>query len=217
LWQTVQQLQEALPSCVAHLKWLQHCWCHYSRLIEPKLICNGSEGRRLRRLSTCNSPEITHKITISYKVEIFCMLLEDASWGALPHSRLLPCLYRSIWTFCRFRREIFPFPWLVCWYLSFVINICTDCAYCWSAESHHRIPKAFYWLQSVCWRPSGISKPNFVPSSSLLKFKIVTSNYGCVSFTKIVESLLENYSATCLPPDMYLLYTILGELSQFHP
>ena len=168
-----------------------------------KLKCNGSEGRCLRRLSTCNSAELTHIYTISYKVQIFSMLLEDASWGAHPHSCLLPCLYRSIWTFCRFRREIFHFPWLVCWCLSFVINICTDCAYCWSTESHHRIPKAIYWLQSVFWRQSVISKPNFVPSSSLLKFKIVTSDYKCVSFTKIVESLLENYSATCLPPDMY--------------
>ena len=74
-----------------------------------KLKCNGSEGRCLRSLSTCNSAELTHIFTISYKEVIFFMLLEDASWGALPHSCLLPCLYRSIWIFCRFRREIFLF------------------------------------------------------------------------------------------------------------
>ena len=205
LWQTVLQLQEALPSCVAQLESLRHCWWHYSRLLEPKLKCNGSEGRHLQRHSTCNSPELTQIITINYKVQIFCMLLEDASWGALSHSCLLPCLYRNIWTFGRFKRETFLFPWLVFWCLSFTINICTVCASCWSTESHHRIPKAIYWLQAVCWRPSRILKPNYVPSSSLLKFKILTSDYECVSFTKIIESLLENFSATCIPPDMYLL------------
>jgi hypothetical protein len=144
------------------------------------------------------------------------MLLEDDSWSALPPSCLLPCLYHNIWTFDRFKRGTFPFPRILCWCLSFTFNICTSCASCWSTESHHRIPKAICWPQSVCFRPSGILKPNFMHSSSLLKFKIVTLDYECVRFTKIVESLLENYSATFISPDMYLLYTILGELAQFH-
>ena len=185
--------------------------------LEPKLKFNGSKERRLQRHSTCNSPELTHIITIHYKVQIFYMLLEDASWSALLHSCLLPCFYNNIWIFGHFKRETFAFSWLVCWCLSFVIKIWTACASCWSTESHHRIPKAIYWLQSVCWRPLVILKPNFFPSVSLLKFKIIRSDYECGRSTKIVYSLLEKHTATCIPPDIYLLHTILGELAQFHP
>jgi len=114
--------------------------------LETKLKFNGSKERRLQRHSTCNSPELTHINTIHYKIQIFYMLLEDASWSALLHSCLLPCLYHNIWIFGRFKRETFVFPLLVCWCLSFVIKIWTACASCWSTESHHRIPKAFIGL-----------------------------------------------------------------------
>jgi hypothetical protein len=126
-------------------------------------------------------------------------------------------VHRDIKTSECLKRETFPFPWLVCWCSSAVINVCTACASCWSLESHYKIPIAIRWLQSVCWRPSSSLKPNLVPSSSLLKLKIVTSHCDYISFMKMVDSIYKHYSAICVPPNMYLTYTMLGELVNFHP